>query len=206
MSFIYRYVWIYRIIMNILYLGKYKNRFNDITALFEEKDQTIVELCFGDIFIAAHCRKTGRGWTGFDVNASFVGHAVKKGFCAQALDLFTLEVLPQSDVCIMAGSLYHFHDALDKLFALMIGCAPTIIISEPIRNLTSRPGWVGRISASLSNAGKGRETFRFNHDSLIHILEFLKKKHKFKYDIISEGKDILIRITHARTQHRHTDL
>ena len=206
MSIIYRHILLYRAIMNALYFGHYKKRFNDITALFEQEDRRVVELCFGDIYIASHCRKTGKAWIGYDMNTSFVAHAIGKGFTAQAVDLFIVESLPAADVCIIAGSLYHFHHSLDKLFLLMLASAPKIIISEPVSNWTSRQGWVGKVSASLTNAGKGQEHFRFNRESLIQILDYYKKKYKFSYEIQSEGKDVLIKIAHERTQRRHTDL
>jgi hypothetical protein len=206
MSFIYRHILLYRIIMNLLYLGKYKKRFGDIIALFEKEDRIIVELCFGDIYIASHCRKTGKAWTGYDMNKSFVAHATNKGFSAEAVDVITMESLPPADVCIMAGSLYHFHDFMDKLFLLMLASTRKIIISEPVKNITSSHGMAGKIAACLSNAGKGREQFRFNHESLKEILDYYEKKYKFNYEILSEGKDILLKITHERNQRRHTDL
>jgi hypothetical protein len=206
MSFIYRHLRIYRIIMNLLYFGKYKKRFNDVIALFEKQDRTIVELCFGDIYIASHCRKTGKTWTGYDMNRSFVANAIGKGYCAYCGDVAALESLPPADVCVIVGSLYHFHDAMDKLLFLSLGSAPKIIISEPVRNLASRPGLIGKIAAVLSNAGKGQEQFRYNRESLLQMLDNFKKKYKFNYDILSAGKDIVLKVTHERNQHRHSDL
>jgi hypothetical protein len=196
MSFIYHHLLIYRAIMQVLYFGKYRKRFSNVIALLEDNDRVVVELCFGDIFIASHCRKTGKAWTGYDINASFVAHAYGKGYCAQAADIPLMESLPKADVCVIMGSLYHFCDTFDKLFALMLECAPKIIISEPIRNFSALPGWIGKIAAALSNAGKGRERFRFNRESMTQILDYYKKKYKFKYGVISEGKDLLLKITH----------
>jgi hypothetical protein len=196
MSFIYSNIYVYRFIMNLLYFGKYKRRFSAITALIENKDRKLVELCFGDIFIAAYCKKMSKTWVGYDINKSFVDHAVCKGFEAHTADLLSVESLPSADVCILSGSLYHFHDSMDQIFSLMMTCAPKIIISEPVRNITSRQGLIGKIAACLSNVGKGSEIFRYNYDSFIQNLDYYKKKYKFKYEILSEGKDLLIKITH----------
>jgi hypothetical protein len=198
MSFIYSNIYLYRIIMNLLYFGKYKRRFSALTALIENTDRDLVELCFGDIFIAAYCKKMGKTWIGYDMNTSFVAHAVSKGFQAHTADLVSVKSLPSADVCILAGSLYHFHDSMDQIFSLMMACAPKIIISEPVKNFTSQQGLIGKIAAFLSNAGKGSEFFRYSHDSFIQNLDYYKKKYKFKYEILSEGKDLLIKIIHER--------
>ena len=52
-SFIYKNIRIYRFVMNILYSGKYYQRFKIIENLLNpNNDKTIVELCFGDIQIS----------------------------------------------------------------------------------------------------------------------------------------------------------
>ena len=38
--------------MNVLYLGRYRQRFKDITNELGPRDNNIIELCFGDIYIA----------------------------------------------------------------------------------------------------------------------------------------------------------
>ena len=48
------------------------------------------------------------------------------------------------------------------------------------------------------NAGKGKESFRFNKSSIINTLEQYKSKLNFNYQIISIKKDILIEITNER--------
>jgi len=184
--------------MNILYLFKYKQRFIDIIELISENDKSILELCFGDIHIANTCKDRGLHWHGIDINESFVKYAKNKGFEATKQDLACLNIFPTADVCIMSGSLYHFHNEIELLFLKMLKSAPKIIISEPIINLSSKKGIIGKISKKLTNAGKGNESFRFNKISIINTLEQYKNKLNFKYRIISIKKDILIEITNER--------
>jgi hypothetical protein len=206
MSFIYWNIWIYRFVMNVLYAGKYKKRFKDITALLGPHDRSVVELCFGDWYIAMHCRKSGKTWKGFDMNKSFVARAIGKGFSAEAVDLLATGSLPRADVCIMAGSLYHFHEAIDRVLPLMLACAPKIIISEPVKNVSARSGFTGAIAGYLSNAGNGGERFRYTRESLTAMLDVYKEKYAFTYEKLSEGKDLLLKIAYERNQRRHTDL
>jgi hypothetical protein len=182
--------------MNVLYLGKYTDRFRDIIEILDQKDLTIVELCFGDIYIAQHCKNTGKRWMGYDINPSFVDFAVRKGYNAGIVDLFSLESLPSADVCIIAGSLYHFHHHIDALMRLMLSSSKKIVISEPIKNITSTRGIVGSLAACASNAGKGNENFRYTRGTLLNMLDLYRKRYNFNYTVISEAKDLLLQITH----------
>lgn len=193
-SFIYKNIHIYRILMNILYSLKYKKRFSEIVNEFSENDKNILELCFGDIYIADECRKRGINWMGIDISENFVKFANKKGYHAIKDDLTKIETLPLSDICIMCGSLYHFHNEIDLILGKMLASSQKIIISEPIVNLSSKKNLIGKISKILTNAGKGAENFRFNKESIIDTLDELKNKMSFEYKIISIKRDILIEI------------
>jgi hypothetical protein len=204
-SLIYRNIWIYRLVMNLLYLGRYRWRFKDITNLLEQKDNNIVELCFGDIFIAEYCKKSARHWVGYDINDAFVNYALKRGHNAVSTDILSLESLPDADVLIFAGSLYHFNENMHKIWQLMTSCASKIILSEPVKNITSIKNFVGKIGARASTVRNGAEAFRFDRRSLIEMLDRFKEPYNFTYEIVSEKKDILI-IINERHQHRHSGL
>ncbi len=74
--------------MNVLYLGKYTERFDDIIKLIDpKKEKFITELCYGDVHIAEWCKANSVNWTGIDINQKFVYFAIKKGFNAICLDL-----------------------------------------------------------------------------------------------------------------------
>ena len=180
--------------MNTLYSLKYRKRFNDIVKEILSEDKNILELCFGDILIAEECRKRKIRWTGIDISKNFVNFAIRKKFDAVCDDLTKIENLPVSDVCIMCGSLYHFHNEIEMIFRKMLAAAPRILISEPVINLSSGKGFISKLSRLLTNAGKGAENFRFDEKSIIDTLNGLKNKMKFEYRVISKSRDIVIEI------------
>ena len=192
-------------IMSVLYLGRYRRRFQDIIHIMAPEDHRIIELCFGDIYIAEYCKKSFRQWTGYDINEVFVNYALKRGHHAIHADILSLKKLPRADVLIFAGSLYHFNENLHHLWQLMTSCASRIILSEPVRNITSAKNFIGKIGARASAVRNGAETFRFEHDSLIEMLNYSQETYNFTYEIVSEKKDMLI-IINERHQHRHSGL
>lgn len=204
-SWIYKRIWIYRLIMNFLYLGRYRQRFQDIKDVMTPEDRQIIELCFGDIYIAEYCKKSLRQWTGYDINDVFVNYALERGHNAVNADVLSLKKLPYADVLIFAGSLYHFNKNLHHLWQLMTSCATKIILSEPIKNITSAKNFIGKIGARASAVRNGDEAFRFERDSLIQMLDCFQETYNFTYEIISEKKDILI-VINERHQHRHSGL
>jgi hypothetical protein len=197
-SVIYHNIHIYRLVMHILYLFKYRRRFHDVLKLISKNEGTILELCFGDIYIAEQCRTRGIEWTGVDINDGFVKYASDRGHNAYCCDLMKLHEFPVADVCIMMGSLYHFYEDIESLLLKMLNSAPLVIISEPIRNLSSKKGLIGKISRKLTNAGRGQEPLRFDRDTMIDMLNTYSRKLKFRYHIVSMKKDIIIEIIHER--------
>jgi hypothetical protein len=204
-SLIYRNIWIYRLVMNMLYFGRYRQRFADIADELGAKDHTVVELCFGDIYIAKHCKENGRHWVGYDINDVFVNYALEQGYKAVGTDILSLESLPKADVLIFAGSLYHFYENMHKIWQLMTSCSTKIILSEPIKNITSINNFLGKIGARASTVRNGAEAFRFNRHSLIQMLDYFQEHYNFSYEIVSEKKDMLI-IINERYQYRHSGL
>ena len=196
-SFVYRHLSIYRFIMNLLYFGKYKKRFILVSKELRDLpvNSKVLELCFGDTHIARYCKMAGYRWKGIDLNEQFVSHARKKGYDAHCEDLSKLDKFPESDICIMMGSLYHFHGKVLHLLRKMLEASDTIIISEPVLNLSNLPGIAGFIAKRLANAGKGNETFRYNKSALMTMLE--KNSAELNYCITSvqdHGKDLLIKL------------
>ena len=166
-SLIYRHVLIYRIVLNVLYAGRYKQRFDRLLALLDpSRDKTVVELCFGDIYIAQWCKERGVEYMGMDVNPHFVEWARARGHNVVVADLRKRPPLLASDVVVISGSLYHFHDMLDEFIHWIMASSRRLIIAEPIRNWASRKDMWGRIAGNLANAGAGPENFRYNERSL----------------------------------------
>jgi hypothetical protein len=177
---------------------KYKKRFQDIIKRFTEKDKSVLDICFGDTIIADECKRRNIIWMGYDLNSYFVVRAQKNGFNASLADVVEIQSFPKADVCVMCGSLYHFIEEIETVLTKLLDSAPKILISEPVENLSSQKGMIGTISKILTNAGKGKESFRFDKKSLIDVLDVYKIKLHFNYIVISTQRDMLIEITHDR--------
>jgi len=193
-SLIYRNIFIYRLLMNLIYLGKYKRRFERINNLIGYKTKSVIELCFGDTYIAEYCKKKGIHWTGYDLNENFVEHAQKSGFNAFQKNISTTDEFLKCDTYIIIGSLYQFKDRGSDLIRQMIGSAKQVIISEPVKNLSAAKGVIGYIARKSANAGNGHEEFRYTEQSFIEMMDKLN----VPYRIISSDKDILIEIHNDR--------
>jgi hypothetical protein len=193
-SFIYSNLYIYRFAVNLLRGFKYKERFAKVIKLISQEDKIVVELCFGDIYIAKYCRKENKKWIGFDLNDVFVNFAKKRGYDARLEDIALMKELPETDICVMMGSLYHFNYDLKRLFEKIRQSSRRFILSEPVINLTDSKGVIGKISSKLTNAGKGEENFRFNEKTLLEKIEFLKNDFKFNYKVVDKDKDMIIEI------------
>lgn len=193
-SIIYKSIYVYRFIMNILYFGKYQNRFNEVIARFKADDIRILELCFGDTVIAEHCRRFGKSWTGLDISEAFIANAVSQGYDAKKTDLFACQAFPVCDVCVMMGSLYHFERHLPDLFEKIAKSSHRLIISEPIRNWTDGSGVCRFLARRLTRAEKGDETFRFNRKSLVDALNDLKKSVPFEFITTDSRRDMIVEV------------
>jgi hypothetical protein len=173
---------------------KYKKRFSNIIELLDEKDNDILELCFGDIYIAQYAKKTNKQWIGYDINQNFIDYANSGGYNAMNKNILSKENFPKNDICIMSGSLYHFLYNIEQILNKMLISSKKVIISEPIKNL-SNSKYFGFFAKKSANTGNGEEEFRFTRDSFIEILEEYKIKLSFEYDIIKEDRDILVVLT-----------
>lgn len=177
--------------MSLLYKGNYYKRFEPIIKQIEGKKVT--EICFGDIVIAEYCKNHKLAWIGIDTNENFVKNAVKKGFYAQLSDVDKVAEFPKADTCIISGSLYHFHENLERLFTKMLVCAPHIIISEPIINLSNNKGIIGKLAKASANVNGKKQAFRFTKKTLLETLDLLSTKLNFNYSVVDKiDKDLII--------------
>ena len=190
-SLVYRNIHWYRWIMKLLYRGKYNQRFNQVTPLLH--GNSVIELCFGDVQVARYCSSNNIHWTGFDVNPAFVTYALEEGFSAQCIDLATIEVLPKADTCLMIGSLYHFHQNFGAILTKMLRCAPKVVLSEPVINLTNRKDWIGRVASRSARITNKHESFRFTKATLLQLLTEYGKQLGFTYEVVKEfDKDLVV--------------
>ena len=183
--------------MSIIYVGNYKNRFLKIIQVIKEQTpKTVLELCFGDTFIADYCYKNSISWQGIDINGNFVKRARKKGFDSICSDILLVDSFIKNDMCIISGSLYHFNpEQRVNLFQKMFSSTNKILISEPINNLSENKGLVGYIAKRSANAGNGHTYFRYNKQSLKTVLDELSVYFSFTYKIIGfVKKDMIVLI------------
>ena len=194
MSIIYKSIHLYRFVMNLLYRGAYRGRFVRVADFIVPNDHTVLELCFGDTYVAKHCRSFGKRWIGYDISEQFVAYARRKGFDARQTDISQLESFPESDVSVMVGFLYHFYPDIQPLLKKILRSAPRFILSEPIVNWTNQGGLLSSLARMFTSAGKGHETFRFDEVSLIETLNALKKELSFDYRVVHKDRDMVIEI------------
>jgi len=184
--------------MQFLYGFRYFKRYK--YAISNINGESVLELCFGDIVIADFCFRNKIKWTGYDINQRFVNRAIKKGHNAMFCDLRTFKKITKADNCIIVGSLYHFIDIINSFMQLIFNSADRVIISEPIKNISSGNKRINRFAALLSNAGNGHETFRFSEHGLIKTLEYYSEKYNFT---ISKKefykKDIIVILDKCKT-------
>ena len=191
---IYRNVWLYRIVMNLLYRGHYRARFRRVTGLIRDTDQRVLELCFGDVAIAEFCRQRGKQWTGLDISAPFVAYAARRHHDARQADVLRTPSFPACDVCIMMGSLYHFQRNLPDLFDRIRKASPRLVLSEPVRNWTHANRLLRFLARKGTRAGSGEETFRFDEHSLRLALNALKERAGFDYRVVEVARDMIVEV------------
>jgi hypothetical protein len=169
--------------MNLIYTGSYTKRFDQVIAKIKSlAPRSVTELCFGDTLIADFCRKEHIVWKGIDINDKFVSRARRKGYDSVWKDVSRLTSFEPCDLFVMSGSLYHFDAGQrERLFTNMLAVSDRILLSEPVLNLSSRPGIIGKLARSSANAGKGFENFRFSEQTFLEMLEDLGKKLNFSF-------------------------
>lgn len=197
-SVVYANIRIYRLVMNLLYAGRYRQRFADVIALLGPDVRSVTDLCFGDTVIADWCRERGVAWTGIDLNPTFCATATARGHRAVHGDLFAAD-LPAADVFVMAGSLYHFHDRLPELFDRIWAKSGRFVLSEPVRNLSSMKGPVGWWARRSANAGDGHAEFRFTEATLLAAIRDEQARHPLDVRVVSVGRDALVELRRRPT-------
>ncbi|MBT5400088.1 hypothetical protein HOL24_06060 [bacterium] len=200
-SLIYKNIWIYRLVMNFLYYGRYKKRFNDVIKYISlDEGSRVIEYCFGDLYIANYCFSNKISWVGYDINRSFIQNAKKNGFSAYFLNLLNqssfskiIDTNEKFNMAIIMGSLYHFHDNIENLINQIMSHCEKLLISEPISSLSNISGPVGWMAQKSANVGHGDEVFRYDKNTLIRDLERLCEKH-YKLTVFKIEKDLICQI------------
>ncbi len=190
-SIVYSNIHLYRLAMNALYSGGYRERFSRVCDVLGDDVASVCDLCFGDTVIADWCREHGVRWVGFDINRDFCERARGLGFDVGEGDILEVN-LPRADVYVMAGSLYHFHRRLPEIFDRVFDRTRRFVLSEPVRNLSSRGGLLGWLGRRSANPGNGDASFRFDEDSLLRAVREQGRRKGFETRVVSTDRDMII--------------
>ncbi len=194
-NILYRHLWLYRTVMQILYRGRYTDRACLVCQQLRETDRKVLELCFADTLIANHCRRQVIAWTGLDQSAEFVARARRRGFDARPADLRQPPPLPACDVCIMMGSLYQFNGSLEDLFSRIKASSGRFILLEPVKNWTHTRGLLRSLAIRLTRMEPHTEPFRFTSYSLVQTLNRLREAIGFEFRVAQATRDMLVEVT-----------
>jgi SAM-dependent methyltransferase len=153
----------YDLLMRALYAGEYVRLYGDVAALIPD-GASVVDVCCGSARLyRAHLRARGCHYVGLDHNPLLVRAVRRAGVEARVFDL-RRDRPPAADYVTMCSSLYHFIDTRDAVLATLREAArEAVIVSEPVRNLTSHPvPAVRAVAGLLTNPGGGHAEQRFD--------------------------------------------
>lgn len=167
-SLIYRNASMYELAMLVLYGRHYVSRYRAIAELIPEKS-SVLDLCCGPaILYHRHLKAKEVAYIGLDINERFIDRLIRGGGAGSVYDLRSKQPLPVADYVVMQASLYHFlPDAAPVLDRMLQAARKQVIISEPIRNLTtSNSRLLSLLGRIFTNPGAGEHSLRFTKTSL----------------------------------------
>ena len=165
--------------------GSYFKEFDIAFNLLPKKTKSVIELCFGDIYIAKSCRHKNISWIGYDISAYFVNNAKKKKYNAVLVDLHKVSLKGKYDVAIITRSLYQFKSDLTYFIASILKVSSSIIICESIKSLSnSRNYLIRKFANKITHSGDKEHFFRYTKDTIKEDIKFITEK--FNLNIITE--------------------
>lgn len=190
-SIIYKNIYLYRFIMYFYTYGNYFKDYQVIFSLFPSNSKKVIELCFGDIYLANICKQNQIDWTGYDISNYFVENAKKHNFNAIKSNLHEYNIDIACDAIIISRSLYQFKDVLDSFFKNLLKCSKNIIICESLNSFGNSKNKVFRMIAQyLTHSGDSDHVYRYNENSILKDIDYLCNKYKLivKRQIINSDR------------------
>jgi SAM-dependent methyltransferase len=173
-SLIYRSSRGYELLMRALYGRHYEDRMR-VVAERIRPGASVLELCCGPgTLYLRHLRGRAGAYPGLDVNAGFVEKLRRRGVDARQVDLASDDApLPGADVVLIQASLYHFLPDAERIVGRMLAAAhERVIVSEPIRNLSSSEApLIGRLGQGAADPGVGGPEHRFHEETLDRLMD-----------------------------------
>jgi trans-aconitate methyltransferase len=171
-SLIYRNASVYELVMHALYGQHHGGRFRAVAEQVPA-GATVLELCCGPgSLYLRHLRTQVGNYIGLDSNPGFVARLQARGVDARLTNLMDAQLLPRADVAIMQASLYHFLPDPNEILQRMLDAAKrSVIVSEPIRNLSSSTlPLVATVARRAADPGVGRHAERFTETALDQLM------------------------------------
>jgi hypothetical protein len=187
---LYRNIHLYRFGMSLLYGGGYRERFKRVCAHIPANTGSVTELCFGDIHVAEWCVQRHIEWTGVEFSEVFCNYARTREHRVICGDVCKVD-LPDADLFIVMGSLYHFHGHLDRLFDRIFEKSKRLLISEPVVNLSNRNALLRTLGALVADPGVGSADFRFDRSALLGALDGQARRLGLSVTLLEEGRDLI---------------
>ena len=177
-----------------MYFYTYGNYFKDYQVIFSfipSNSKKVIELCFGDIYLANICNQNQIDWIGYDISNFFVENAKKRNFNAIKANLHDHKIDTACDAIIISRSLYHFKDVLDSFFEKLLKCSKNIIICESLSSFGNSKNRAFRtIAKYLTHSGDSDHVYRYNENSILKDINYLCDKYKLiiKRQIIKDDR------------------
>ena len=156
----------YDLVMRALYARDYARLYADVADLIPD-GASVVDVCCGSARLyRVHLRARGCRYVGLDYNPLLVRAVRRAGADARVFDR-RRERPPQADYVVMCSSFYHFIETRAEVLATLRAAArEAVIISEPVRNLTSHPfPPVRKVAYWLTSTKGGGFQDRFDPES-----------------------------------------
>jgi glycosyltransferase involved in cell wall biosynthesis len=156
----------YDAIMRLLYGRQLGETLAEVARLIPE-GSSVVDLCAGTSRLYFdHLKSKGCDYQGLDCNGHFVMAARNRGAKARLFDVAGEEI-PPADYVVMCNSFYHFHTAASEVVQKMLRAARSgVIISEPVKNLSSHPLRIfAGVANRLTDPGIGDYHYRYDPES-----------------------------------------
>jgi len=193
---------VYHLVMRVLYGRHFGARYAAIAAEIPSGAE-VIDVCAGDGYLyLKFLRQKSVRYLGLDISPRLVDWARKHGVSARQFNLWQ-DTLPPGDVVVMQASLYQFLPHAEPIIGKLLSAARhTVIISEPIRNLSSSllplvPGLSRHLSAPDSTGGTYTGQ-RFDRQSLA---EFFNSFEAFQRSFMIPGGRDMVGIFHGYVSH-----
>jgi glycosyltransferase involved in cell wall biosynthesis len=173
----------YELVMRALYGDALPGIYADVARHIPD-GASVVDLCCGTgELYRGHLRARGCEYMGLDFNSQFVFSNRRRGVKSRFFDVAHDEI-PEADYVTMVSSLYHFRSGADELIERMCKAArKAVVVSEPVKNWSSKPSLLGKAASWLSNPGVGEYQQRFDAASFRELAE----RHRASELSYSEG-------------------